>query len=64
MENEKALMVYMVVGGIDYEGECWDLSGKIFMSREAADRYAKSLSDGSQDMVADYVLVREVEVEG
>jgi hypothetical protein len=64
MKNEKAMSVFVVVGGHSYEGECWDLGGKVFLNREDAEVYGKSLEDGSNDegYTFGYVLVREVEV--
>lgn len=57
MKMKKAMSVFVVVGGNSYEGESWDLGGKVFMNRKDAESYAESLR-----VSFDYVLVREVDV--
>ena len=66
MENENVMSVFVVVGGWDYEGESWDMSGKVFMNRKSAELYAESLRNGSNEneYAFHFVLIREVEVEG
>ena len=66
MEKENVMSVFVVVGGWDYEGESWDMSGKVFMNRKSAELYAETLKDGSNEYGSsfDCVVVREVEVEG
>lgn len=66
---EKEMMVYMVAGGIDYEGENLEWSGKVFLKREDAVKYGESLVDGSyrnDDECCrscwDYYEIKEVEV--
>jgi hypothetical protein len=64
MKNEKAMSVFVVVGGHHYEGEDFDRTGKVFMNREDAENYGKSLEDGSNEEghEFEYVLVREIMV--
>ena len=66
MENENVMSVFVVVGGWAYEGESWDMSGKVFINHKSAELYAESLRNGSNEneYTCDYVLVREVKVEG
>ena len=65
MRNE--MMVYMVAGGMDYEGENLEFSGKVFRNREDAVKYGESLVDGSYEnenrlMSWDYYEIKEVEL--
>lgn len=65
---KKEMMVYMVCGGVDYEGENLEWSGKVFLKREDAVKYGESLVDGSycNDVCCrscwDYYEIKEVEV--
>ena len=65
MRNE--MMVYMVAGGMDFEGENLEFSGKVFRNREDAVKYGESLVDGSCEnedrlMSWDYYEIKEVEL--
>ena len=66
---KKEMMVYMVAGGVDYEGENLEWSGKVFRDRRDAVKYGESLVDGSYrndeyDCRSrwDYYEIKEVEV--
>jgi hypothetical protein len=66
MEMRNEMMVYMVAGGMDYEGENLEFSGKVFRNREDAVKYGESLvgsyANGDRLMSWDYYEIKEVEL--
>lgn len=53
------MMVWMVAGSLDYEGDSVRLSGAVFVNYEDAVKYGESLLDGSNEEgyhFDDYVL--------
>lgn len=56
-----AMQVYAVIGGINYEGECFDTL-RLFDCKSAAEAYKEQLEN---EFCIDYVLmeVREVEMQ-
>lgn len=65
---KKELMVYMVCGGSDYEGEDLEYLGSVFMNKEDGVKYGESLVNGSyvdcdgNSVKCDYYKIKEVEV--
>ena len=55
------MQVYVVIGGVDYEGQIFD-SLRLFDCKSAAEAYAEELE---QQIAVDYVLieVREIEMQ-
>jgi hypothetical protein len=68
MEMKKGMMVYVVCGGMDYDGEDVEYSVSVFMNKEDAKNYGESLKDGSfvdcdGDLREyDYYKIKEVEL--
>lgn len=57
--NENDMMVWMVAGSFNYEGDSVRLSGAVFVNYEDAVKYGESLLDGSNEEgyhFDDYVL--------
>lgn len=57
--NGNDMMVWMVAGSINYEGDQLDMSGMVFRNYEDAVKYGESLLDGSNEdgyHFDDYVL--------
>lgn len=59
MEMKKEMVVYMVAGSFDYEGDRVENSGKVFLNYEDGVKYGESLVNGSYD---GYVI-KKVKVE-
>jgi len=60
---KEKMVVYMVVGSFDYEGDWVEDSGKVFFNCEDGVKYGESLVEGSVDVKYDGYVVKEVEVE-
>lgn len=63
--NENDMMVWMVVGSFDYEGDWVCDSGKVFFNYDDAVKYGESLVDGSYDENVKYddYVIKKVKVE-
>lgn len=59
------MVVYMVVGSFNYEGDWVENSGKVFLNYEDGVKYGESLVDGSydEDVKYDDYVIKKVEVE-
>jgi hypothetical protein len=69
MEMKKEMVVYMVVGSFDYEGDWVEDSGKVFLNYEDGVKYGESLVNGSSEVYMengvkyDGYVIKKVEVE-
>lgn len=66
---KKEMVVYMVVGSFDYEGDWVEDSGKVFLNYEDGVKYGESLVNGSSEVYMengvkyDGYVIKKVEVE-
>lgn len=66
---KKEMVVYMVVGSFDYEGDWVEDSGKVFLNYEDGVKYGESLVNGSSEVHMEYgvkydgYVIKKVEVE-
>lgn len=66
---KKEMVVYMVAGSFDYEGDWVENSGKVFLNYEDGVKYGESLVNGSSEeymkygVKYDHYVIKKVKVE-